>query len=438
MKLHCFFFAVILFSALLLNVLIVLIVLIPSIVKSHNLLSVCIHVMSVTLHTTAGDIKIELFCQECPKTCENFLALCASDYYKDNIFHRNIKDFMVQTGDPTGTGKGGNSIWGTPFEDELSAELRHSGRGILSMANNGPNTNKSQFFITYAKQPHLDLKYTVFGKVIDGFDALDELETIKVDAKYRPVVEQSNLVPSILIEHKMMYQDSRHYDTRQSFRSITPLHFSLVSTSSICICRSTFCMHIELITNYKRFFFIFSPRYYSISQEVLDEQKNRIKQAQEYFDQYIEEYYEVDDSEEIVADYNEDYEELRFSIESTDDVLNLLEREKAHDIVVLDVGINGPGIVDTIVICTYLNTRHGTAIAELLRKAGKLTGEQARKCTVRNNSGWFITELGKIQVHVMREDIRLRFRLEDLWGPEENIEDEEDIPLIPPCGELPC
>ncbi|VDO53782.1 unnamed protein product [Haemonchus placei] len=133
--------------------------------------------MAVTLHTTAGDIKLELFCQECPKTCENFLALCAND-------------FMVQTGDPTGTGKGGNSIWGGPFEDELSVELRHDGRGTLSMANNGPNTNKSQFFITYAKQPHLDLKYTVFGKVIDGFDALDELETIKVDAKYRPVVEQ--------------------------------------------------------------------------------------------------------------------------------------------------------------------------------------------------------------------------------------------------------
>ncbi|KHJ83820.1 peptidyl-prolyl cis-trans isomerase, cyclophilin-type, partial [Oesophagostomum dentatum] len=147
-------------------------------------------VMAVTLHTTVGDIKIELFCQECPKTCENFLALCASDYYKNNIFHRNIKDFMVQTGDPTGTGKGGNSIWGAPFEDELSVELRHDGRGTVSMANNGPNTNKSQFFITYAKQPHLDLKYTVFGKVIDGFDALDELETIKVDAKYRPVVEQ--------------------------------------------------------------------------------------------------------------------------------------------------------------------------------------------------------------------------------------------------------
>ncbi|KAK0403844.1 hypothetical protein QR680_017155 [Steinernema hermaphroditum] len=146
--------------------------------------------MSVTLNTTAGDIKIELFTERCPKTCENFLALCASNYYNGCTFHRNIKDFMVQTGDPTGTGKGGDSIWGGAFADELDPELKHDIRGILSMANNGPDSNKSQFFITYAKHPHLDLKNTVFGKVIDGFDALDELENIKVDHKYRPVIEQ--------------------------------------------------------------------------------------------------------------------------------------------------------------------------------------------------------------------------------------------------------
>lgn len=146
--------------------------------------------MSITLHTTLGDIKIELFVDRCPKTCENFLALCASDYYKDNIFIRNIKDFMIQTGDPTNSGKGGESIWGAPFEDELHPDLKHNQRGIVSMANNGPNKNKSQFFITYKEHPHLDLKYTIFGKVIDGFDVLEELETQKVDAKYRPVVEQ--------------------------------------------------------------------------------------------------------------------------------------------------------------------------------------------------------------------------------------------------------
>uniref|UniRef100_A0A914V5E2 Peptidyl-prolyl cis-trans isomerase n=1 Tax=Plectus sambesii TaxID=2011161 RepID=A0A914V5E2_9BILA len=146
--------------------------------------------MSVTLHTTVGDIKLELFCDSCPKTCENFLALCASDYYNDCIFHRNIKGFMVQTGDPTGTGKGGQSIWGTKFEDELKPELKHDAKGVLSMANNGPNTNGSQFFLTYAAQPHLDLKYTIFGRVIDGFDELDELEKVAVNEKFRPLAEQ--------------------------------------------------------------------------------------------------------------------------------------------------------------------------------------------------------------------------------------------------------
>ncbi|KAM6178375.1 peptidyl-prolyl cis-trans isomerase-like 3 [Rhynchocyon petersi] len=143
---------------------------------------------SVTLHTDVGDIKIEVFCERTPKTCENFLALCASNYYNGCVFHRNIKGFMVQTGDPTGTGRGGNSIWGRKFEDEYSEYLKHSVRGVVSMANNGPNTNGSQFFITYGKQPHLDMKYTVFGKVIDGLETLDELEKLPVNEKtYRPL-----------------------------------------------------------------------------------------------------------------------------------------------------------------------------------------------------------------------------------------------------------
>ncbi|XP_074858246.1 peptidyl-prolyl cis-trans isomerase-like 3 isoform X1 [Carettochelys insculpta] len=172
--------------------------------------------MAVALHTDVGDIKIELFCERTPKACEvsnirrlglfsiekephkmghnskknnrNFLALCASNYYNGCIFHRNIKGFMVQTGDPTGSGKGGNSIWGRKFEDEYSEHLKHNVRGVVSMANNGPNTNGSQFFITYGKQPHLDMKYTVFGKVIDGLETLDELEKLPVNEKtYRPL-----------------------------------------------------------------------------------------------------------------------------------------------------------------------------------------------------------------------------------------------------------
>ncbi|XP_075737152.1 peptidyl-prolyl cis-trans isomerase-like 3 isoform X23 [Rhipicephalus microplus] len=109
------------------------------------------------------------------------------NYYNGCLFHRNIKGFMVQTGDPTGTGKGGESIWGENFANEIQDGLKHSVRGVVSMANNGPNTNASQFFITYAKQPHLDQKYTVFGKVIDGLDTLEELEKVPVNPKYRPL-----------------------------------------------------------------------------------------------------------------------------------------------------------------------------------------------------------------------------------------------------------
>ncbi|CAL1526514.1 unnamed protein product [Lymnaea stagnalis] len=146
--------------------------------------------MAVTLQTDIGDLKLELFCEQCPITCENFLALCASGYYDNCLFHRNIAGFMLQTGDPTGTGKGGKSIWGGKFEDEFRENLKHSTRGIVSMANNGPDTNASQFFITYNKQPHLDMKYTVFGRVIDGFDTLDTLEKLPVSEKgYKPLTE---------------------------------------------------------------------------------------------------------------------------------------------------------------------------------------------------------------------------------------------------------
>lgn len=143
--------------------------------------------MAVTLHTDLGDLKLELFCDKCPRTCENFLALCASNYYNGCVFHRNIKGFIVQTGDPSGTGKGGTSIWGKKFADEFHESLRHNVRGAISMANSGPDTNASQFFITYDKQPHLDLKYTLFAKVIDGWEVLDSLEAQPVKEKYRPL-----------------------------------------------------------------------------------------------------------------------------------------------------------------------------------------------------------------------------------------------------------
>jgi len=121
---------------------------------------------------------------------ENFLALCASNYYDGSIFHRNIKGFMIQTGDPSGSGKGGQSIWGKPFSDEIRSTLKFNARGVVAMANNGPDSNKSQFFITYSKQPHLDGKYTIFGKVIDGADStLDAMERVPVTNKNRPLTE---------------------------------------------------------------------------------------------------------------------------------------------------------------------------------------------------------------------------------------------------------
>ncbi|KAI9755741.1 MAG: cytochrome P450 monooxygenase 4 [Chaenotheca gracillima] len=139
------------------------------------------------LHTNRGDLKLEIFCESVPKTAENFLALCASDYYKGTTFHRNIAGFMIQGGDPTSKGKGGESIYGGNFEDEIKPTLRHNARGIVSMANRGPGTNGSQFFVTYGAAPHLDGKNSVFGRVIGGVDTtLDAMETIEVDKKYRP------------------------------------------------------------------------------------------------------------------------------------------------------------------------------------------------------------------------------------------------------------
>ena len=143
--------------------------------------------MAVTLHTSMGDLKLEVFCDSVQKTAENFLALCASGYYDGTIFHRNIKGFMIQGGDPTGTGKGGTSIWGDKFADEFASSLKHDSRGIVSMANSGPNTNGSQFFISYKPAAHLNNKYAVFAKVIHGLETLDAMEKVPVNERDRPL-----------------------------------------------------------------------------------------------------------------------------------------------------------------------------------------------------------------------------------------------------------
>ena len=119
--------------------------------------------------TEKGDIVVDLHAREAPLTVENFVNLARSGFYDGTTFHRVIPDFMAQGGDPTGTGRGGP---GYQFRDEFAPTLRHSGPGILSMANAGPGTNGSQFFFTYAATPHLDGKHTVFGKVTEGLDVL--------------------------------------------------------------------------------------------------------------------------------------------------------------------------------------------------------------------------------------------------------------------------
>ena len=141
----------------------------------------------VRILTNFGSLNFELFCDQVPKTCDNFLKHCHTGYYNGTLFHRSIRNFMIQGGDPTGTGTGGDSIWQKKFEDEIKPNLSHTGRGVLSMANSGPNTNASQFFITYRSCRHLDGKHTIFGKLVGGFETLNEIEKIEVDNKDRPI-----------------------------------------------------------------------------------------------------------------------------------------------------------------------------------------------------------------------------------------------------------
>ncbi len=169
------------------------------------------------LKTNMGDIFIKLFPEYASKTVENFTQHAKNGYYNGLIFHRVIKDFMIQGGDPTGTGMGGESIWGAAFEDEFSEKL-HNIRGALSMANAGPNTNGSQFFIVQASScpanmlsemeslenrgfpkesledykalggtPWLDFRHSVFGQVYDGMDVVDAIAAVQVGAQDKPV-----------------------------------------------------------------------------------------------------------------------------------------------------------------------------------------------------------------------------------------------------------
>lgn len=150
--------------------------------------------MSLTIYTNLGALKIELATTKVPNLCENFLRLAASGLYNGLKLHRNISGFLIQGGDPTGTGRGGEAALGGKLADEFTPDLRHAARGVVSMASNGPNTIGSQFFITYAPQPSLDDVYSVIGRVIGGELTLAAMEAAPVGAKHRPVND-------IIIEH---------------------------------------------------------------------------------------------------------------------------------------------------------------------------------------------------------------------------------------------
>ena len=152
-------------------------------------------IVKVNIETTLGLVEVKLFAAEAPKTVENFVKLAEKGFYNGIIFHRVIPDFMVQTGDPTGTGMGGP---GYQFADEFTAKQKHSKPGILSMANSGPGTNGSQFFITVAPTPWLDGKHSVFGEVTGGMDIVKQISMVNRDRSDKPIKEIKMIKVTVL------------------------------------------------------------------------------------------------------------------------------------------------------------------------------------------------------------------------------------------------
>jgi len=155
--------------------------------------SYAVDAKNIVLETTEGAVEIKLMPDVAPKACENFTKLVEKGYYNGIVFHRVIKGFMIQGGDPTGTGMGGQSIWGKKFDDEVSGSVTFREKGLLAMANAGPGTNGSQFFITTAAASWLNMHHTIFGKVVSGYESVEKIENTPVNDSDRPVKEEKIL-----------------------------------------------------------------------------------------------------------------------------------------------------------------------------------------------------------------------------------------------------
>ncbi len=145
---------------------------------------------TIVFETNQGVIEIQLMPKVAPKACENMITLVKDHYYDGITFHRVIKGFMIQGGDPQGTGIGGQSCWGRPFKDECSTAVRFTEPGLLAMANAGPCTNGSQFFITTSTPTYLDGKHTIFGKVTSGYDVVEKIQSVPTTMQDRPAEPQ--------------------------------------------------------------------------------------------------------------------------------------------------------------------------------------------------------------------------------------------------------
>lgn len=157
-------------------------------------------VLASVVETNKGTIELELFATQTPRTVENFVKLALNGYYSGITFHRVMRDFMIQSGDPEGTGEGGHSIFGELFADEIVPNIHFDDPGMLAMANKGPNSNGSQFFITTVPTPWLDRRHTIFGKVISGMDVVMDISKAKVDKNEKPV--ENIIINNIIIQKR--------------------------------------------------------------------------------------------------------------------------------------------------------------------------------------------------------------------------------------------